>query len=182
MVNGKDAMLSRVGHIAVSWNEAERIINHILWLYLDTDVRTAEVLTKPMRPSDREKLLKELVRLKEIDPAVDEEIGEALRICGICRDNRNAILHNSGGLGEIFTEQAIEAVTSICIEFDDALIYLRALQESVTKVIYLRGARETPIGDESFMDEELPPIEFQKPERPKRPRRFNAQEVFQHAG
>lgn len=48
------AMLSKVGHVAVSWNEAEQIINQILWLYLETDRRTADVLTKPMRPSDRE--------------------------------------------------------------------------------------------------------------------------------
>ena len=93
-------LLAKVGHVAVSWNEAEHVVNRLLWLYLDTDEKTALILTKPLRASDREKLLRELVDAKEIDKAVAHEIKEAIKLSAACRENRNTILHNAGARTE----------------------------------------------------------------------------------
>lgn len=167
-----DALLARVGHIAVAWNEAEHIINRLLWLYLDTDTNTADILTKPMRAADREKLLGALVTAKEIDQNVADEIREALRLCKACRDNRNTILHNAGGGNGAFNDAALEILTRICEELNVATNYLRELQASVTRIIISRAGRETPIGedgDESSNDELLPLEVFERPNRPERP-------------
>jgi hypothetical protein len=171
-------VLARVGHVTVAWNEAEHLINQMLWLYLDTDVLTAEILTKPMRATDREKLLKALVAAKEIDQAVATEIGEALKICAVCRDNRNTVLHNAGGETGEFGARALESMTLFCREMDTTVAYLRDLRTALTRVIFERGSRETPIGDESSNDELLPPIVFVVPVRPKAPRRLQKQDIL----
>lgn len=45
----REQVLAKIGEIAVRWNEAEHHLNKMLWLYLDTDVQTAEIVTGPMR-------------------------------------------------------------------------------------------------------------------------------------
>ncbi len=174
----REASLACVGHVTVAWNEAEHLITQMLWLYLDTDVITAEILTKPMRATDREKLLRSLVDAKEIDGAVSTEIREALKLCAICRDNRNTVLHNAGGGTGEFGARAFASLTQFCGEIDVTVSYLRDLRTSLTKVIFARGSRETPIGDESSNDELLPLIEFEMPERPASPKRLRKQDIL----
>ena len=47
--------------------------------------------------------------------------------------------------------------------------YLKALQVAVTKLIFARAGRETPIGEASFDDELIPLQQFERPQRPPRP-------------
>lgn len=176
----RDAVLAKVGHVAVAWNEAERIINRILWLYIDTDVRTAEILTEPMRPTDREKLLKQLIREKEIDKKVSDEIVAALSICKTCRENRNIVLHSIENNGTHLSKGVHEIISKLCEDFDKTLIYLRLLQTAVTEITILRLDRETPIGDESSNDELLPEIVFHAPDRPKKPHKLSLKELLRN--
>lgn len=130
-----------------------------------------------MRASDREKLLRQLVAAKEIDPVISAEVDEALKICGACRDNRNTVLHNAGGeIGE-FGERALDSMSQICDDLTPILVYLRELQASITQVIFARGGMDTPIGDESFADELRPLIQFAAPRRPAKPRRIQKHDI-----
>jgi hypothetical protein len=168
----EEQIFSKVGEAAVSWNKVEHIVDRILQLYLDTDAITTAVIMKPLRATDREKLLRRLVTAKEIDETIKTEVEEALALCAICRDNRNLILHNAGGPDGSFAANTLKHVSRVCQDFDDLVKYLNRLDVAVTTVIYERSSRETPIGDESSDDELLPAIVFAAPERPIRPRRL----------
>lgn len=162
-------LLARVGHIAVAWNEAEYVLNRLLWLYLDTDAQTAAILTRPMRAADREKLLRALVDAKEIDKTIAEEIGEAIKLCAACRENRNTILHSAGGSNGEFADGALTLVTDACGEITKVVAYLRELQAEVTKIIFARAGRETPIDEDHYGDELFQLPQFNRPTRPGKP-------------
>ena len=59
-----------VGSIAIAWNRAEAAVAGMAALYLDVDRLTFDLLVKPLRPQDREKLLKAVVSAKEFDKAI----------------------------------------------------------------------------------------------------------------
>lgn len=177
----REQILSKVGEAAVSWNKVEHIVDRILQLYLDTDAITTTVIMKPLRATDRERLLRSLVSAKEIDDAIKTEINEALVICAICRDNRNLILHNAGGPDGNFAEKTLKNVSRACDDFQTLVAYLANLDIALSSVIYERSSRETPIGDESSDDELLPNIVFNSPERPSRPRRLQHGDIRKEA-
>lgn len=174
----RDQVLAKIGEIAVGWNEAEHYLNRMLWLYLDTDVQTAEIVTGPMRPSDREKLLKQLVKTKEIDPVVRAEVEAAMKLCASCRDARNVILHNAGGEDGEFSEKAPGKVQGACAEVLAVVAYMAELSQSLTQVIYQRAGRELPIDGASGNDEDEPVIEFAAPERPPKPKPVKASDLI----
>ncbi len=165
----KEQIFSKVGEAAVSWNKVEHIVDRILQLYLDTDAITTKVIMKPLRATDREKLLRSLVSAKEIDDAIKVEINEAITLCAICRDNRNLILHNAGGSDGNFATNTLGHVTRVCEDFDVLVGYLGDLDVALSTVIYQRSDRETL---ENSDDEYLPEIVFTAPQRPARPRRL----------
>lgn len=154
-----DILLPKIGHIAVAWNEAEHVVNRMLWLYLDTDAQTAAILTKPLRATDREKLLRVLVEVKETNKVMASEIVEAIKLCATCRENRNTILHNLGGGNGEFASDALETLSRVCDEITSITVYLRDLQLAVTKVIFARAGDEEAISD----------VRFEQPKRPLRP-------------
>jgi|TARA_R110002049_G_scaffold75674_2_gene194565 hypothetical protein len=169
----REQIFSKVGEAAVSWNKVEFIVDRILQLYLDTDSITTKVIMKPLRATDREKLLRSLVAAKEIDDTIKLEINEALTLCAICRDNRNLVLHNAGGPDGNFASTTLHHVTRVCGDFETLVSYLKRLNVALSSVIYERSSRETPIDDESSSDDELlPDIVFTAPDRPNRPRRL----------
>lgn len=132
-------------------------------------------------PSDREKLLKQLVKVKEIDEIVRDEIEAAMRLCAGCRDVRNVILHNAGGQDGEFSAHAPAKVQAASDEILAVVTYMGGLAQSLTQVIYQRVARELPIDEATGNDEDDPIIEFTAPDRPVKPKAIRATDLVRSA-
>jgi len=174
----RDETLQTVGNIAICWNRADDYIAKLATLYLDLDPIVFDILVKPLRATDREDLLKKAVAAKEWEAGIRTEVLEATARAKICRENRNIILHQLGGLtGELSagSESMLDRVLSDLIATCD---YLRDVHDAVRSVIQDRNAREVPTSEgESGDDELLPLVVFAPPARPSKPRKIGIDDI-----
>lgn len=84
-----------VGQITVEWNQAERELDELLILYLETDRPTGKLIVGTLGNRDKESFLRSLIETKEPSEKMCEAIKHAIRSYKICRDNRNHIAHSS---------------------------------------------------------------------------------------
>ena len=130
-----------VGSIAIAWNRAEAAVAGMAALYLDVDRLTFDLLVKPLRPQDREKLLKAVVSAKEFDKAITEEIAQALKRTQICRENRNKVLHRLGELDGHLTDASAQTLQRVLVEIEAECAFLSDLHERVARVLFDRNSR-----------------------------------------
>lgn len=178
----QDHVRQTVGSIAIAWNRAEAAVANMAALYLDVDSLTFELLVKPLRPQDREKLLRAAVDAKEFEVAIKDEVISALRRAQVCRENRNKVLHRLGELEGHLTDAAAQTLQRVLDEIEAECAFLSELHRRVERVIFDRNAREVPYADDESGDDELRPVvQFVAPERPPAPRQmqFESLEVIE---
>ena len=178
----QDAVRQTVGSIAIAWNQAEAAVSSMIGLYLDVDRLTFDLLVKPLRAQDREKLLKAVVAAKEFDAAIKDEIDKALKRTQICRENRNKVLHRLGELDGHLTDSSAEALQRVLVEIEAECTFLDELRLRIAPVLFDRNAREVPNDENRSGGDELRPmVEFISPDRPGNPRqmRFERLEVVE---
>lgn len=169
----QDAVRQTVGSIAIAWNRAEAAVAEMAALYLDVDRLTFDLLVKPLRPQDREKLLKAVVSAKEFDQAITEEIVQALKRTQICRENRNKVLHRLGELDGHLTDASAQTLQRVLSEIETECTFLSDLQERVARVLFDRNSREVPNDENQSGEDELRPVvEFVAPNRPMKPKQM----------
>lgn len=169
-----------VGSIAIAWNRAEASVADMAALYLDIDPLTFDLLIKPLRAQDREKLLRAVVGAKEFDVTIKSEIAQALKRTQICRENRSKIVHGLGDLEGQLTEESVETLGQVLVEIEAECEFLCQLHLRISRVLFDRNAREVPNDENQSGDDELRPVvEFIPPERPPKPKQmqFEALEV-----
>ncbi len=173
----QDSVRRTIGSIAIAWNRAETAVASMAALYLDVDALTFDLLVRPLRPQDREKLLRSVVAAKEFEKAISSEIEEAIRRTQICRENRNKILHRLGELDGNLTDDSEAKLVRVFDEISAECAYLEVLRLQVTAVLFDRASRDVPDDDDRTGDDELRPIvRFEAPERPVKPRQLR----FEH--
>lgn len=170
----QDSVRRAVGSIAIAWNKAENAIARMAALYLDVDPLTFELLVKPLRAQDREKLLKSVLDAKEFDLSICEEIVKSLRRAKICRENRNKILHRLGELDGELTKDSQDmiddALDAMVVECD----FLGQLYTQLVAIVFDRAARDVPNDEGQTGEDELRPVVvFVAPPRPRLPRKLD---------
>ena len=83
-----------IGQITLEWNQVEREFDRLVWIYLETDVQTARLITGLFGNRDKTELLSKLVTLKETEPTIAAAVEHAIGLFHICRENRNHIAHS----------------------------------------------------------------------------------------
>lgn len=173
----QDTVRQTIGSIAIAWNRAEDAVSAMAALYLDVDTLTFDLLVKPLRPQDREKLLRSVVVAKEFEEAISTEIDEAIKRTQICRENRNKILHRLGELNGNLTDESEAKLVCVLNEISAECAYLEVLRSKVAAVLFDRASRDVPDDENKTGDDELRPVvKFEAPERPIRPRQLK----FEH--
>lgn len=178
----QDIVRQTVGSIAIAWNRAEAAVAGMAALYLDVDILTFDLLVKPLRPQDREKLLRAVVSAKEFDEAITEEIAQALKRTQICRENRNKVLHRLGELDGHLTDASAQTLQRVLDEIEAECTFLSDLHERVARVLFDRNSREVPNDEDQSGEDELRPVlEFSAPDRPPKPKqmKFEGLEVVE---
>lgn len=166
----QDSVRQTIGSIAIAWNRAEDAVASMAGLYLDVDKLTFDLLVKPLRPQDREKLLRSVVAAKEFDPEIVTEVHEAIKRSQICRKNRNKIIHRVGELDGHLTEESEAKLTRVLEEISAECEFLSALQRQLATVLFDRSARDVPDDEGGTGEDELRPVvQFKAPERPANP-------------
>ncbi|WP_299207983.1 hypothetical protein [uncultured Tateyamaria sp.] len=170
----QDEVRQAVGSIAIAWNRAEAAIAEMAALYLDVDALTFNLLIKPLRAQDRERLLKAVIAAKEYDEFIKNEIALALKRTQICRENRSKIVHGLGDLNGHLTEASVRVLERVLREIEAECVFLSELHQRVTRILFDRNAREVPNDEDEFGDDELRPVAaFVPPERPQKPKQLN---------
>ena len=165
-------LLAAVGRIAILWNELEKVSDDILRLYIDIDEITATLILKPMRSTDKAKLLKTVYSQKETDDYVLEELNWFINCLGIYRENRNTLIHQIDGDEENLSAIAQKRIGALADGLNEFLDYTKLLFERVQVYWGERADRELPIDGMSGPDEDRPLEAFIAPDRPDKPRKF----------
>lgn len=174
----RDSVRQTVGSIAISWNEADELVAQIAILYLDLDQVAYDILIKTMRPTDREDLLRKVVKAKEYNADIVAEVADALANTQACRENRNIILHHLGSIGGELTEQTERLLERVLADLTATSLHLRNLHVSIRSVVLDRLGREMPSFDgETGKDELVPLVSFTPPLRPSKPRRIKLENL-----
>lgn len=169
----QDSVRRTIGSIAIAWNQAEDAVANMAALYLDVDTLTFELLVKPLRAQDREKLLRAVVAAKEFDEAIKKEIDEAIGRSKTCRENRNKILHRLGELDGQLTEESEGLLETVLDEINAECVFLAELRTNLGTVLFDRSTRDVPDEEGGTGSDELRPVaEFVAPERPAKPRQL----------
>ncbi|SOC16838.1 hypothetical protein SAMN05877809_1099 [Rhodobacter sp. JA431] len=167
----QDTVRQTIGSIVIAWNRAEDAVASMAALYLDVDALTFDLLVKPLRPQDREKLLRAVVGAKEFDREIVAEVDQAIKRSQICRENRNKILHRMGELDGNLTPESEAQLNRVLSEISRECVYLDALKLQIAAVFFDRTSREVPDDGGGTGDDELRPVlAFIPPERPANPK------------
>lgn len=170
----QDEVRQTVGSIAIAWNKAEAAVAGMAALYLDVDPLTFDLLIKPLRAQDREKLLRAVIAAKEYDEVNKDEISSALKRTQTCRENRSKIVHGLGDLDGHLTEASVKTLQRVLGEIEAECAFLSELHQRVARVLLDRNAREVPNAEDEFGDDELRPVaKFVPPERPQKPKQMH---------
>lgn len=165
--------LELIGNATVLWNRCDTILDKFLFLYLETDAGTAELILEPMRSADKSKLLQKLVKNKETEELIKIEIKWFLDFIGIARENRNLITHRIGGIESEISDRDVDRIKSNCESMDEFIIYSEDLRVRLSAIIMDRLDRQVPSSDgETGPDEDRPIPAFEAPARPDQLRRF----------
>lgn len=142
-------------------------------LYLDVDTLTFDLLVKPLRPQDREKLLRAVVTAKEFDEDIKSEIDAAIKRTQTCRENRNKILHRLGELDGKLTERSEDLLETVLAEINAECVFLSELRTNLGTVLFDRATRDVPDDEGGTGADELRPVAaFEAPERPAKPKQL----------
>jgi len=169
----QDSVRQTIGSIALAWNQAEDAVASMAALYLDVDTLTFDLLVKPLRPQDREKLLRAVVSAKEFDDGIKAEIDAAIKRTQTCRENRNKILHRLGELDGQLTARSESLLEAVLAEINAECSFLAELRSRLGAVLFDRATRDMP--DDDFgtgADELRPVVTFSAPERPAKPKQL----------
>jgi hypothetical protein len=176
-----------IGRITIEWNRAEREIERLLWLYLETDRPTARMITGIVGNQSKALLLIQLVKLKETSPEILSAIEHALKIFDICRENRNHIVHSVADSADaahqvIFRKPRknnpieehemildINQVRQCAKDIWHVRTYIKALAEQISLALTARQMSPQSVGD----DDQLSMPIFVAPRRPDVPKKFS---------
>lgn len=169
----QDEVRQTIGSIAVAWNLAENAVADMCALYLDIDTFTFDILVRNLRPQDRENLLKKIVAEREFEKNISDEIFEAMKRSQVCRENRNKILHRAGELDGNLTNGSHQLLENVLSEIRIECEYLTEIKGKITTILFDRASRNVPGEEDGTGDDELRPVlQFEAPERPKKPKRL----------
>lgn len=168
----RESALSMVGEIAVSWQAVEKCVLDLLWLYVGTDRPTFEIILGPLRPTDKEKLLRDLVTAKEPIDDLRNDVLIALARVAILRENRNMTLHGLSDNPKGPEEWPIKNLQLVCDQLHALVPNLEGLCSLSTAMIMLRDEAPTPDGLES-PPFDAAPIVYPKMEWPPKPSKVN---------
>lgn len=173
--------LQRLGKVAILWNQSDAKLTEILWLYMGTDTPTAALITKPMRSSDCEKLLKSLAKAKEVRQEVIDEIDAGVNLFRRARENRNELLHNLGPNSPDLSLAGINRIEACAQEMESVHAYLTDLKVAISALI---TRREEPIiyDEEGVENDPVHPDHiFEAPDRPEQPDRISIENLLEQA-
>lgn len=174
----QDSARRTIGSIALAWNRAEDAVASMAALYLDVDALTFDLLVKPLRPQDREKLLRSVIAAKEFDDNIKKEVDEAIKRTQICRENRNKILHRLGELEGPLTDRSEKRLETVLDEIVAECAFLAELRARLSTVLFDRSTRDVPDEAGGTGSDELRPVaEFVAPERPKKPKQLKFEQL-----
>jgi hypothetical protein len=177
-----------LGMIAMQWNLAERALEDLIWLYLETDKTTARLVTGRLGNQARCDLLKNLIEVKEIEGTIRSEVLHAIECFDTCRVNRNHLIHGAaesiGADGKFrfkssrkakpsednLFEVEIEALRECANDIHRARSHLNALHTSLSGFLVMRSALTTDDqADTAAVALQLPAL----PQRPAKPKTLN---------